>query len=313
MALDALGKDSIFMTHAHSFQAKKWLFWLLTVMSAAGLYWMLQQVDWRSAWAAFLTTSPVPWFWAVMGMSASHWLRAGRIRNEWKHKLNMPWHVAWALMVRHSAWVVLVPMRAGEAIYVWFLHRQGQVPLRQAALSLLRLRIQDMAVLGILFLCFWGSDHWGWRLVIFALASVTAIAVLPTLWHWVLQRMNSTDQGLAQQLPPPAWTSWAYAFANWIIKIVALGAPLSAMLGISGSIAAQAALGGELGATLPVQPPAGFGPYEAGVIFALQGHSLSWSVIAPAALAIHLLALAVTLSSAWFAHLLGWSQRTLKN
>lgn len=292
-------------------QAKKWAFGLLTGASVVALYYMLQHVDWRAAWSVFVATSPVPWLWAVVGMSASHWLRAGRIRNEWKQQLNMPWHVAWGLMVRHSAWVVLVPMRAGEAIYVWFLHRQGQVPLRQAALSLLRLRIQDMAVLGILFLCFWGSDHWGWRLVIFGVTSWLAIAALPTLWHWVLRRMKPTDQDLAQRLPPPAWTSWAYAFANWIIKIVALGAPLTAMLGISWSIAAQAALGGELGATLPVQPPAGFGPYEAGVIFALQGHTLTWSVIAPAALAIHLLALAVTLSSAWFAHLLGWSQKDL--
>lgn len=301
------------MSNRYKALVQKSLFWLITAVSLVALYWMLQKVDWRLAWSAFLSTSPWPWIVAIVGMSASHWLRAGRIRNEWKHQLNMPWHVAWGLMVRHSAWVVLVPMRAGEAIYVWFLHRQGGVPLRQGVLSLLRLRMQDMAVLGILFLCFWGAQHWLWRLVILGVSSWLAIAVLPTIWHWFMLRMSPADQNLARQLPPPAWTSWAYAFANWGIKIVALGAPLTAMLGISTPIAAQAALGGELGATLPIQPPAGFGPYEAGVIFALQATSLPWSAIAPAALAIHLLALAVTLSSAWIAHLLGWSQQALKN
>ena len=33
------------------------------------------------------------------------------LRAEWRDTLNMGWREAWGLMVRHSAWVVLVPMR----------------------------------------------------------------------------------------------------------------------------------------------------------------------------------------------------------
>jgi hypothetical protein len=74
----------------------------------------------------------------------------------------------------------------------------------------------------------------------------------------------------------------------------------------------QTEVGGELAATLPLQPPAGFGPYDGGVIFGVQWTaSLPWPDIAATALAVHLLALAVTISSATLARALGWSQKPL--
>jgi uncharacterized membrane protein YbhN (UPF0104 family) len=84
------------------------------------------------------------------------------------------------------------------------------------------------------------------------------------------------------------------------------------MLPLSFRSALQGAFGGELAATLPMQPPAGFGPYEAGVIFGVQWTSnVPWPEIAAAALAVHLLALAVTVGSAIMARILGWSERDL--
>jgi hypothetical protein len=103
-----------------------------------------------------------------------------------------------------------------------------------------------------------------------------------------------------------------YAISNWILKAFAIAWPLWVMLPIDLRTALHGAVGGELAATLPLQPPAGFGPYEGGVIFGIQWTAaLPWQDIAATALAVHLLALAVTVGSATVARVVGWSQKPL--
>ena len=121
---------------------------LVTFLAAYAMWWMLRGVHWDIALAAWQEVPIHIWLLSSIGLVLSHVLRAGRVRAEWRDTLNMSWHQAWALMVRHSSWVVLVPMRGGEAIYVWVLHRQGGISLRHAGISLLKFRVQDMAVLG---------------------------------------------------------------------------------------------------------------------------------------------------------------------
>ena len=291
---------------------KRWASWVISLLALVAMAWLLRQVNWVAAQQAW---GQVPWFvWllSAWGLVLSHVLRAGRVRTEWRHTLRMGWREAWGLMVRHSAWVVLVPMRAGEAIYVWVLHRQGGVSLRDAGLSLLRLRVQDMAVLGGLSLALFAPFS-AWMRVGLAMALMAlAVWILPVAWKWLVFRWQSKNQGQTFHAPPPAWESWVYAVSNWCVKGLAIAAPLWWMLPMPLNAALMGAAGGELAATLPLQPPAGFGPYEAGVIFGVQwGATLAWTDVAAAALAVHLLALAVTVGSATVARILGWSQRPL--
>ncbi|MEN9905149.1 MAG: hypothetical protein RLZZ555_1714 [Pseudomonadota bacterium] len=302
------------MSEPHKKSGRKlWATVLVTLAAVVALGWMLRQVDWQQAFATWDKVPVHVWLLSGAGLAASHLLRAGRVRAEWCKQLRLGWREAWGLMVRHSAWVVLVPMRGGEAIYVWALHRQGGVPLRQAGLSLLRLRLQDMAVLAVLAAALFAPLAWYWRLLLLAAMLVAAIWLLPAIWFIVQERAIRRSGESGRQLPPPAWASWAYAVSNWMVKLAAIAWPLLSLLPIDLDAALKGATGGELAAALPVQPPAGFGPYEAGVIAAIRSAAdAPWADIALAALVVHLLALAVTVGSSIVARLLGWSHRDLR-
>lgn len=293
--------------------SKRWASWGVSLLALVAMAWLLRQVNWPAAQAAWARVPAWVWLLSAIGLVCSHLLRAGRVRAEWRPTLRMGWREAWGLMVRHSAWVVLVPMRGGEAIYVWVLHRQGGVSLRQASISLLRLRIQDMAVLGGLSVALFAPFSAGWRLMLAMVLMAVAVWVLPVIWQWLLHRVSRQQEQSAFQAPAPAYESWVYAILNWVVKAAAIAWPLWLMLDLPFDAALMGAAGGELAATLPLQPPAGFGPYEAGVIFGVQWAApWPWTEVAAAALAVHLLALAVTVGSATVARLLGWSQRSLQ-
>ena len=285
----------------------------VTALAVAALGWLLRSVDWTLTAQAWARVPLWVWLACAGGMVLSHVLRAGRVRAEWRPHLRMGWAEAWGLMVRHSAWVVLVPMRGGEALYVWALYRQGGVPIRQATFSLLRLRLQDMAVLAVLAAATFTPAPWPVRILVLAGLLALAIWCLPWVWYIVQTRAARRTGGEGPTLPAPAYVSWAYAVSNWIVKLVAIGAPLWSLLDIGADAAFKGALGGELAAALPVQPPAGFGPYEAGVIMAARtAADVPWAELAVAALVVHLLALAVTVGSSVVARLLGWSHRDLR-
>lgn len=293
----------------------KKVLWMLgsSVLAVALLAWLLRDVSWPRLLAQAQAVPAWAWLASVVGMVCSHVLRAGRLREEWSGVLHLRWHTAWALLVRHSAWVVIAPMRAGEAVYVWALHRQGGVAISDAALSLLKLRLQDVAVLGCLACLTWLPLPLAWRAVTALVALAAAIWLFPWLWQLAVARVQPAR---AVPLVPVRWRAWAFALSNWLVKLAALGLPLAMLTQASVATAFAGALGGEFGAALPAQPPAGLGPYEAGIWTGVQLWLALPGQIAPvampldlaaAALVVHFLALAVTLGSATVAGLLGWS------
>ena len=293
---------------------RKKVAWMLgsSLLALGLLVWLLRDVSWPRLAAQ---AQAVPWWvWLASsgGMMCSHVLRAGRLREEWAGVLHLHWHSAWALLVRHSAWVVIAPMRAGEAVYVWALHRQGGVSVPDAALSLLKLRLQDIAVLGCLACLTWLPLPWPWRAATALAALAAAIWLFPWLWQQAVARVQPAR---ATPLAPVRWRAWAFALSNWLVKLAALGLPLAMLAQASAATAFAGVLGGEFGAALPAQPPAGLGPYEAGIWtgvqlwLALPGMVASAAPqdLAAAALLVHFLALAITIGSATLASLLGWS------
>ena len=285
------------------------------------LAWLLQAVDAGEALRALRAVPAAAWLLAALGMALSHLLRAGRLRVEWAGQIDLPWRHAWGLLVRHSAWVVLVPMRAGEAYYLWAMHRHHAVPLARAAFSLLRLRVQDVAVLTVLGTALWLPVPLPLRVLTATLLLAASVWLFPAAVRWLRRRwVTRRPDGAAlvavtALAPRLVYVGWLYALANWLVKLAALAGPLALAAGVPVAAALSGALGGEWGAALPVQPPAGFGPYEAGVVAGVawaagrtDGGSLALlaATVAPAALAVHLLALAVTLASAALAAALGW-------
>lgn len=316
-----------------------------SLLGLALLWYLLSPVDWHLVWARGQSVSVGAWCVGVVGLMVSHVLRAGRIRNEWSHRLQMRWHEAWGLLVTHSAWVVLMPLRAGEAVYVWALHRRGQIGVPEATLSLVKMRLQDVGILVCFAVFFWLPVGLAWRsLTALFLLLVVLPWIFPMVWRMLRHRLDKRDSlqrepSLLPKLPPHHtmsdrdqtehqtlvqvnWASWFYAISNWAVKLLAIAWPLVELSGLDMHLALAAALGGEWGAAMPLQPPAGFGPYEAGAwagaVWAQHANSelKSWSAVSPlplhlaaAILVVHLMALAVTVTSALMARLLGWSQR----
>jgi len=288
--------------------------WMLasSVLAFGLLAWLLRDVSWPRLAAQAQAVPGWVWLTSVCGMVCSHVLRAGRLREEWSGVLQLRWHSAWALLVRHSAWVVIAPMRAGEAVYVWALHRQGGVSVADAALSLLKLRLQDVAVLSCLACLTWLPLPWPLRAAAALLALAAAIWLFPWLWQLAVARVQPAR---AAPLAAVRWRAWAFAVSNWLVKLAALGLPLAMLAQTSAATAFAGALGGEFGAALPAQPPAGLGPYEAGIWTGVQlwlalPSTLTEATpqdLAAAGLLVHFLALAITIGSATLASLLGWS------
>jgi len=292
---------------------RRYVPWVLTVAAVFLLYHLTRDLRWSSLADSAQRTEVWVWMLSIGGFVISHCLRAGRIRSEWLGKLHMKWHLSWALTVRHAAWVVLAPLRAGEAMYVWTLHQQGGVDIRTATRSLIRLRLQDLAVLLLWTFLLAGPGPWAVRLLIGAALLGFLIGVLP---RWF---QSAHTPGLLRK----AWenagltsgprVSWVYALLNWPVKFMALALPLQALTGLDAKSAWVAVTGGEWASLMPVQPIAGYGIYEAGVVAAARWMGpIAIAEVAAAALFVHSLSLAVTLGSAWLAGILGWSQADLR-
>jgi len=287
--------------------------WLLTLAGAFGLYVVTRDLHWSLLAESARQTAMWTWMVSLGGLMLSHGLRAGRIRSEWRGRLHMSWRTAWALTVRHAAWIVLSPLRTGEAIYVWALHRQGGVDLGTAARSLVKLRMQDLAVLLLWTLLLAGPGQWPLRLMICAVILVLLVVYLPR-WLSLMPMTRFLGRPAASvQLGHGSRSGWAYALLNWPVKFMALALPLQALSGLEARSAWVAVAGGEWAALIPVQPIAGFGTYEAGVVASARWmEPASIAVVAAAALFVHVLSLGVTVGSAWLAHSLGWSDADLR-
>jgi len=291
---------------------KKVLSITISLLALAAIVYFLIVID-RDSLLTTLTNAPY-WSWLLcfLGLALSHWLRAGRFRAEWRQSLQINWRQSWGLVVRHSSWVILTPMRGGEALYVWALHTQGGISLKQASLSLLRLRLQDAWVLGTLSLALFLPVGTNLKLLFIVVVFGLTIWGLPVIWAAFSSKLFGSANQSKNNLQPPLFISWFYAISNWVVKGLAIGLPLSHMLPIEFMSALQGAAGGELAAILPLQPPAGIGVYEAGVVFGIQYQSHTpWVELAAAALAVHTVAFAVTVGSAFIAKILGWSQAQL--
>lgn len=281
--------------------------WVLTLAAGYLLYKLTGDLQWSALLDSAARTPVWVWMLSIAGFALSHGLRAGRIRSEWQGKLQLTWRLSWALTVRHAAWVVLAPMRTGEAIYVWALHRQGGVALKAATRSLIKLRLQDLAVLLLWTGMLAGPGPWAVRLGVCTLLLLLLYG-LP-LW---LQSMRISPMlgGVDGHMPVlrNSRISWAYALLNWPAKFMALALPMQALSGIDMASAWVAAVGGEWASLIPLQPIAGYGVYEAGMVAGARWMGpISIAEVAGAALFVHTLSLAVTLCSAWLASMLGWS------
>lgn len=288
------------------------------------------------------SASLVPvWAWAagVAGILASYALRAARMHAEWRPRTDATYGECLQLFVMHNAAVSLLPFRSGELGYAWWLLKRWQVPLSESLASLLWLRLQDALVLAWMALA--GLGPWPvWQGVLGALVlAAAAVHWVPGWWQrWVEHGAARLPLDAAHSHAPAsgvrgrvrrmtgkliaAWrasrggrVAWLYCVGNWSLKLLVAALLLRAVGPLDLTAAWRGALGGEWAAVLPVQGPAGLGTYEAGVWVGSQigaageaDASISSSAVIGAALLVHALWLATSVSAALIAWIL--SHRT---
>lgn len=274
----------------------------------------------------------------LTGLLISYGLRAARLQIV----LNLDGHArsphkwlglrtdALRVILMHNAAINLLPMRAGELSFPWLASRELGMPVARAVACLLWMRVQDVIVLVVLGLLLWpGLPVW---------LRLAALGALVLSWYgvgWLSRRWlgrhpspdGAADQmptgriarlmgGLKQALLEPEHhhpLAWLATLANWSLKLAAGACLLSAVSKAPWLTAWAGALGGELAAIVPLQGPAGFGTYEAGVWAGMAAHlppqSDALAHAVSAALALHVCFLLCAVLAGALASVLSWANR----
>jgi len=286
---------------------------LTWVVGLGLLGWMLQHVPLQQAREALLRPSAGTWGLTLAGLLLSYALRGARLQVV----LDLDNHQApprrWLglrtdalrVILMHNAAVNLLPMRAGELSFPWLASRELGYPVARAVACLLWMRLQDVTVLVGLGIVLWPGLPWAWR--------AAGLAAIVLGWMSLLAGLRAWDRNHPSDDSVPAgffsrWlnklrhallesahhrlAAWLLTLSNWVVKLAAGAFLLSAIADVRVLVAWAGALGGELAAIVPLQGPAGFGTYEAGVWAGmatnLGASSAQLAQAIPAAIALHL-------------------------
>ena len=240
----------------------------------------------------------------IAGLMTTYLLRALRVYHEFGDATRGRFGDCLRLVLTHNAMVNVLPMRAGELAFPVLLNRSFGLPVMRAAGSLLWLRIQDVLILAALALLSWPRLSPALRAGALASLAVGG-AVLPVVAQWLLARVAPGKFGAARAMLAEsarhARIGWLWTLANWCVKLAVLSQVLALLVGSRLDAGIAGAVGGELGAVLPVQGVAAIGNYEAGVAAALAVFGIGWADGLRAAFSLHLLVLMTALSAAGLA------------
>jgi uncharacterized membrane protein YbhN (UPF0104 family) len=281
-------------------------------LGLAGIAWVTRGTN-LPALAASLRPAPAGlWALAVAGLAASYVLRALRIRAELSHYRPVGVFACLELMLLHNAAVNVLPMRGGEAAYPFLVHRRLRVAPADAVASLVWMRIQDVILLALAAVALWPGLPAAVRLAMAAALVLATAAGLRLLRGAATGggrpsegRLRRAIRGALESLaraPRHGAAGWLFCAGSWSAKLAALGFLLAALGALPAPAALAGALGGELAAVVPVQPPAGFGTYEAGVWAGASLHGAAGTGLAAPAIVVHVFSIAAALAAAAIAH-----------
>ena len=257
---------------------------------------LLTQVQWPHVWVSMVQVPIQVWLAAGLGACASFALRAARMQREWRHISTATWPACLHLFLWHNAALAWLPFRSGEGVYWWWLVKRWNLSHAQAITSLLWLRIQDglvllwitaVAMAPILVPGSWALQPWQMLLpMLLPLGLGLALWwILPYFWGGILMRLQVYAQASmlkriisALQTNRGGRVGWCLCAANWWLKLAVLGLLLQALAPLGFMVALRGALGGEWAALLPLNGPAGLGPYEAGVWLGVHADELHWNM-----------------------------------
>ena len=260
--------------------------------------------------APWRTIEPLALGIALVLMFASYLIRTLRITRYFETRLAGHFWSAFRLSSWHNLMNNLLPMRSGEVAFPMLMQRYYDLPAVQSVPVLLWFRLLDLQVVLLI-----GLAAGGHLLGIgpAPLAGLTlGLLLTPLLAYllrgWLHRRLVGRDGRLATTLgsvldslparPAHFLATLGWTWANWLVKLAALGWVLAAFAPVTFLQGVLGAIGGDLTTVLPVHAPGGFGTYEAGVAVLLGPMVGEARPVLAAAVNLHLFVLGTAILAA---------------
>jgi hypothetical protein len=284
---------------------------LLTIAALVLLGWLLHKAPWELLRQRAVALPLWGWLLAAAGLAVTYLIRAARLRSEWSRRGDATTRECLRLTLAHNVALLMLPMRAGEAGYVWLVRRRWNASLAEATASLLWMRLQDAYVLGLIAAAALPPWPAPTRIALACSLLLLTSSLLPWLARMGRRRWSLLDR-ISRLLSARRndATGWVCSVANWSLKLCVIGLLFAALAGLDASAALRAAVGGELAGALPIQAPAGLGSYELGASLAAGTGAVSLGQTAAAALCVHAFAAMVTVILAALVHVLAPQRRS---
>ena len=282
--------------------------WAVGVVLLLALIWWVQaNVGWRELLAPWKELAPGALGVAVLGVFASHLLRALRIRDYFGSALQGRPGAVLSVALVHNLLNTLLPMRTGEAAFPVLLRSRFGVETARSVPGLLLFRLLDLQVvllLGLAVLTVGEAVHPALGLTGLALLAAAPLAMEPAR-AWALSRIPEGGAGWPgwlrrgfqslPQRPGHLARTWVLTFLTWTVKLTAYGFILSRLGGFAAGAGILGSITGELSSVLPFHGVAGAGTYEAGVVVGLAPLGIPLEAAMRGAVNLHLFVLGTAL------------------
>jgi len=260
--------------------------------------------------APWRAIDPLALLVALALMLASYLIRTLRITRYFHAALAGHFWSAFRLSSWHNLMNNLLPMRSGEVAFPVLMQRYyGLAPIESVPV-LFWFRLLDLQVVLLIGLAAGGHlvGIDGGLLALCLGALLLGPVVAYGLRGWLHERLAGHDGRLVGKVvamlaslpdrPSRFLGTLFWTWANWLVKLAALGWVLAALAPVTFAEGVLGAIGGDLTTVLPIHAPGGFGTYEAGVMVFLGAMVSEPRTVLAAAVNLHLFVLGTALLSA---------------
>ena len=243
-------------------------------------------------------------------MVASYLIRTLRITRYFSVTLRGHFWSAFRLSSWHNLMNNLLPMRSGEVAFPVLMQRYYGLPAVQSVPVLLWFRLLDLQVVLLIGLTAGGHllGIGTGLLVLLTVGLLLTPLVAYGLRGWLRDRLAGrsgrivgTLVSMLDSLPdrPSRFVATLFwTWANWLVKLAALGWVLASLAPLTFAQGVLGAIGGDLTTVLPIHAPGGFGTYEAGVAVFLGPMVVEARTVLAAAVNLHLFVLGTAILAA---------------
>lgn len=262
-------------------------------------------LGWKALLAPWASLSAQGLLGAFSLTAASYLLRAVRVQVYFQSTLMGQFPAVLRLSVLHNAANNLLPMRAGELVFPWLMHRYFGHGFWTAGASLIWIRLLDLHFLGVIgLIVLWMRSQSPW----WGLLIVAWLGLLPLFWlsgrlalaggQGVAGRLRALVALVAAAAPrEPARVWWLYLWTalSWSLKFVGFALVLAHFVPAALWQVLLGVMGAELSTVLPFHGIAGSGSFELAAVAAMVPLGVAPITALAGAVNLHLFLLGTTL------------------